>query len=71
MLLDKKAREFFEKVGRRIPEDTLVRVLFEGMDGKTADDVERENMDTVETTYRDLCQFIIRKSHRKLLRSNL
>ena len=64
MRLEKKAVEYHKKIGQRPPNDLLVRVLFEVLDAKTADDAEQQGLDTLETTYKDLCKLITKKSQK-------
>ena len=69
--IDFKKQEYHEKTGKNIDDETLVRVLWEGMDEKSKDDAEAHDLDSLDTDYKTLCKFVERRAQRKLVRQNI
>ena len=70
-VIDGTAEEYEKNIGKRPPDESLVRVLWEVMDEKTLDMAEAEGIDKMDTTYIKLCKFVKNKAQKKLVRGNL
>ena len=68
--MQKRTREYTAKIGKRPDDQLLINILYEGMDDKTADDLD-EALDTSGLTFKKVCNFIKKKAQRKLVRANL